>query len=280
MLALLKLKRPSLQDRVYDAETWLNRNPGITPYPPPENKNKKKKNPSAVFPPSSYTCFSDCGGGGGGGHSNTSVVHIRDQSFSKHTLIKIYPFEEKYPKQEFTTILHLILTPKPDFWGEHVWWNRGVWKITPKIPHKRIKKGPFFLKIRTFWPLILILENHIQSQKTTLFCVSLVVHVYNTSIQVAPPGLRHTPPQALLGKLKYFHSSCSLKIFFSYFSWFTGTKDLHLLESLSLMERNRQGRIHELISKEEVYVEDLRVAVEVGQRAVLSCECKQSRIRI
>ena len=27
-----------------------------------------------------------------------------------------------------------------------------------------------------------------------------------------------------------------------------------------------QSRIHELISTEEVYVEDLRVAVEVGQR--------------
>ena len=39
--------------------------------------------------------------GGGGGNSNTSVVHICDQRFSKHTLIEICPFEEKNPKQEF-----------------------------------------------------------------------------------------------------------------------------------------------------------------------------------
>ena len=32
-----------------------------------------------------------------GGHLNTSVVHMCDQRFSKHTLIEICPFEEKHP---------------------------------------------------------------------------------------------------------------------------------------------------------------------------------------
>ena len=32
-----------------------------------------------------------------------------------------------------------------------------------------------------------ICENHIQSQKTTIFRISLIVHVYNTSIEVPPP---------------------------------------------------------------------------------------------
>ena len=34
---------------------------------------------------------------GGGGHSNTTVVHMRDQRFSKQTLIAIYPLPEKHP---------------------------------------------------------------------------------------------------------------------------------------------------------------------------------------
>ena len=33
--------------------------------------------------------------------------------------------------------------------------------------------------------------NRIQSQKATLFCVSLVTHVYNTSIQVPPVFISH-----------------------------------------------------------------------------------------
>ena len=40
---------------------------------------------------------------------------MRDQRFSKHTLIEICPFEEKDPQQEFLAILHPILPPKQDF---------------------------------------------------------------------------------------------------------------------------------------------------------------------
>ena len=58
-------------------------------------------------------------GGGGNSDSNTCVVHMHDQSFSKHTLIEICPFEENIPKQEFCAVLHPIL-PHTRFFGEHV----------------------------------------------------------------------------------------------------------------------------------------------------------------
>ena len=35
-----------------------------------------------------------------GGHSNTSVVHMRDQRFSKHTLTAISPLQGKHPLNE------------------------------------------------------------------------------------------------------------------------------------------------------------------------------------
>ena len=48
----------------------------------------------------------DSYGGWGGEHSNTSVVHMRDQRFSKHTPIVRFPLSGKtYPKQEFRAIL-------------------------------------------------------------------------------------------------------------------------------------------------------------------------------
>ncbi|XP_072178842.1 intersectin-1-like [Diadema setosum] len=47
------------------------------------------------------------------------------------------------------------------------------------------------------------------------------------------------------------------------------TRDLHVLESMSDMERHRQGRIHELIQTEQKYVDDMQLAVEVFQRPIL-----------
>ena len=52
-----------------------------------------------------------------GGHSNTTVVHMRDQWFSKHALKELYPFKEKHPKTR--TVLHPTLPPKEDFLGTH-----------------------------------------------------------------------------------------------------------------------------------------------------------------
>ncbi|XP_033635342.1 intersectin-1-like [Asterias rubens] len=44
------------------------------------------------------------------------------------------------------------------------------------------------------------------------------------------------------------------------------TKDLHLLETTSPMERHRQESIHEVINTEQAYVDDLALAIEVFQK--------------
>ena len=62
--------------------------------------------------------------------------------------------------------------------------------MTPKYTLTELKKGPLFLKRDTFRPLISILENYVQSQKTPptffffffFFCVSLVAHLCTTLI--------------------------------------------------------------------------------------------------
>ena len=54
-------------------------------------------------------------------------------------------------------------------------------KFHPLNASNRIQKGPFFLKIGMFWPL----------EKQHFFHVSLVAHVYNTSIRVVPPGAEY-----------------------------------------------------------------------------------------
>ena len=79
-------------------------------------------------------------GGGGEGHSNISVVHMHDQRFPKHTLIKICPFQEKH---------HL----NKNFWGTL---ENNLYTLL-----SRIHKGCFFLKIGTFWPLIGTPKNRI-----------------------------------------------------------------------------------------------------------------------
>ena len=53
--------------------------------------------------------------------------------------------------------LLLILPLKQDCFG-------NIWKWPHNTPN-RIQKGPFFLKIGTFWPLITILENHVSLKK-------------------------------------------------------------------------------------------------------------------
>ena len=66
-----------------------------------------------------------------GGHSNTSVVHLCDQRFSKHTLITISPLREKHPQM---SILHDFApksSPKQAFLEDMF---GGVRKMTPKCP--------------------------------------------------------------------------------------------------------------------------------------------------
>ena len=47
-----------------------------------------------------------------GDHSNTSVVDMRDQRISKHTLNAVSPFQENTPKREFCAILPQNLPSK------------------------------------------------------------------------------------------------------------------------------------------------------------------------
>ena len=53
--------------------------------------------------------------------------------------------------------------------GEHILWNRGVWKVTPKCPLVEFKSDPFSRKQTCFDLLIAILVNCIQSQKQLVF---------------------------------------------------------------------------------------------------------------
>ena len=63
----------------------------------------------------SLVVVSDYGSLWMGGHFNICVVYMHGQRFLKHTLYTL--LRKNTPKQEFLTILHLILPPKQDFWG-------------------------------------------------------------------------------------------------------------------------------------------------------------------
>ena len=62
----------------------------------------------------------------------------------------------------------------------------------PLNPTNRIKKGPYLLITGTFWPLIKILANNVQSKKNHLFSPSLIAPVYNSSIWMAPVNLPYS----------------------------------------------------------------------------------------
>ena len=82
-----------------------------------------------------------------GGGLKTSVVHMREQRFSKHTLFTISPLQEKHPLNENFAWFSHNFTPKHVFffffWG-HVWWSS---KNDPKCPLIESKKT-LFLKNR------------------------------------------------------------------------------------------------------------------------------------
>ena len=66
-----------------------------------------------------------------GGHSNTNIVHMRDQMFLKDTLIAIFPLQEKQPLNknfvQFCPQIYPWTSFVEDIFG-------GVWKMTPKRP--------------------------------------------------------------------------------------------------------------------------------------------------
>ena len=82
------------------------------------------------------------------GHSNTSFVQIRDQRFSKHTLIKICPVQKKTPKQDFHMIFgtwFYLLDKILFLFLEHL-------KNDPLTPLIVFKQDPFSWKQAHFEP--------------------------------------------------------------------------------------------------------------------------------
>ena len=64
---------------------------------------------------------------------NTSVVYMCDQRFSIHILIEICPSQEKHPQMRICIILHLILHPKQDFYG-NMFGETEEFEKCPKVP--------------------------------------------------------------------------------------------------------------------------------------------------
>ena len=136
----------------------------------------------------------------GRGRSGTRILVLythawpEPQMFSKHTLIKIFflnPLNEK-----FTQFLHPILPLNKIFW-EHLkndplmrfgldgkaLLQIFVCMYVCNAPN-RIQKGPFFLKIGTFLPPIAFSRITFGLKNNPCFLISLVAHVYNTSISI------------------------------------------------------------------------------------------------
>ena len=131
-----------------------------------------------------------CPPAGGGGYLNTSVVHMHDNVFSKHTLIEICPFEENTPKQRFQFRTQFY-PPKQDSLGI-MFCGIEEFDKWPLHSYKRIHKGPFFLKTH-FDPQLWFLWIAFGLKKHPYFLFLLVSHVYNTSIWV-PSLLPPSPP--------------------------------------------------------------------------------------
>ena len=114
-----------------------------------------------------------------GSHSNTSVVHMRDQRFSEHTLwIMISPLQEK---QEFRTILSPNLPLNKLFW-RHVWWS---WKMTPKHSLLESKKDPFSRNRHILTPNRDLRDTRLTSKNNPFFafpwsrmCTTRIQHYY------------------------------------------------------------------------------------------------------
>ena len=80
-------------------------------------------------------------------HSNTIVVHMRDQRFYK-VLQNLWsglicPFRENTPKREFCAIFAPNFTPEQDFRGKTFGGIEKFEKMTPKHTLIESRKDPF-----------------------------------------------------------------------------------------------------------------------------------------
>ena len=92
-----------------------------------------------------------------------------DQRFSKH---RAYPnwdlhfWGKTHLNKNFVWICSKFYPLNKIFWGGNTFWrNRGIWKMTSVTHTNRTKKVPFISKTGTFWPLITMVANRVQSKK-------------------------------------------------------------------------------------------------------------------
>ena len=123
------------------------------------------------------------------------------------------------------------------FFFEYIWWNRGVWKITLKCPFLELKNDPFSWKQARFDPISQVLRITFSLKNQPFFRVSLVIHVYNTSIRVGPTpdlGLNATSTwRRLIFTFSLFSSLSHILFFFGLFlhSLYQKVISLFLLKS-------------------------------------------------
>ena len=99
-----------------------------------------------------------------GGHSNNSVVHTRNQRFSKHTLNEICSLQEEHPlNKNFVQFLQPIL-PQTRFSRNILLAGIGL-KNDPLMLSNKIKRNLTYIS----------LKNTIK-KNPPLFPISLVVH--------------------------------------------------------------------------------------------------------
>ena len=92
---------------------------------------------------------------------------MRDQRFSKHTLIEIWKRKKGKTSfnKNFASNSHTTLPSKQDVLKNTCLWSRGIWKCPLKRLLLEYKKGSFSWNQAKFWPLIAILASRVQSQK-------------------------------------------------------------------------------------------------------------------
>ena len=127
-----------------------------------------------------YACALGC-------HSNTSVVHMRDQRFSFEidSNRNFLSPGKALLNSNFARFCPHIYPYLPLFFCGHVWWSL---KNDPKCLN-RIQKDPFSHKQAYFDPQSRFARIAFSLKKQPFFRVSGVAHVYNTNIQVIPWGM-------------------------------------------------------------------------------------------
>ena len=101
-----------------------------------------------------------------GAHSNTSVVHMHDHKFSKHTLIAIFPHQEKHPLNTNFAWFCPKFTLKQPFWMTCL---VGFENMTSKCPLIVSKRTLFLENKHILTPNRDLRESRLASKTTPFF---------------------------------------------------------------------------------------------------------------